>query len=93
MKVTVKFLGPLRDQVGAGALVLDLPAAATYRGLLDSIAPTMEAKLADWAWDAAKRSFSRRMMVMRNLTTDLRDETTCLADGDEILVLLPLAGG
>jgi molybdopterin converting factor small subunit len=53
----------------------------------------MEARLADWAWDPARRSFAARMMVSRNLSADLRDETTCLADGDEILVLLPLAGG
>jgi molybdopterin converting factor small subunit len=93
VQVTVSFLGPLRDQVGGPSLVVELPAGATYRDLLDSIAPTMQAKLADWAWDAGKSSFSRRMMVSRNLTADLRDETTCLADGDEILVLLPLAGG
>jgi len=93
VQVTVRFLGPLRDQVGTESLVVELPPEATYRVLLDSIAPTMEAKLADWAWDSAKRSFSARMMVTRNLSADLRGETTCLADGDEILVLLPLAGG
>lgn len=92
MQVTVKFLGPFRDQVGAQLLAVELPAAATYRSLLDSVAPTMEAKLADWAWDRAKQSFSGRAMVMRNMS-DLRDEATRLADGDEILVLLPMAGG
>jgi molybdopterin converting factor small subunit len=61
--------------------------------LLDTIAPTMEARMPEWAWDVAKRSFSRRMMVSWNLSADLRDETTRLADGDEILVVLPLAGG
>jgi molybdopterin converting factor small subunit len=93
VQVTVRFLGPLRDQVGAETLVVDLPAAATYRSLLDDIAPTMKAKLSDWAWDYERRAFSRRMMVSRNSSADLRDETTLLADGDEILVLLPLAGG
>jgi molybdopterin converting factor small subunit len=93
MRVTVNFLGSLRDQVGSKSLVVELPARATYRDLLDSIAPTMNAKLADWAWDPAKRAFSPRMMVSRNLSADLRDETTCLDDGDEILVVLPLAGG
>jgi molybdopterin converting factor small subunit len=91
--VTVTFLGPLRDQVGTKSLVFDLPAGATYRDLLDSIAPSVETKLADWAWDSTKRSFSARMMVTRNLSGDLRDETTALADGDEVLVVLPLAGG
>jgi len=90
--VTVKFLGPLRDQVGAQSLSVELPAAATYRTLLDNIAPTVGGKLVEWAWDPARRSFSTRMMVMRNMS-DLRSEATQLADGDEILVLLPLAGG
>jgi molybdopterin converting factor small subunit len=93
VQVTVNFLGALRDQVGKQPLVIELPPAATYRDLLESIAPTMRATLAPWAWDDEKRSFSRRVMVARNLAADLRDETTCLADGDEILVLPPLAGG
>ena len=46
MQVTVSFLGVLRDQVGAPSLVVELPAAATYRDLLDSVAPSLEAKLA-----------------------------------------------
>jgi molybdopterin converting factor small subunit len=90
--VTVKFLGSLRDQLGAKSLSVELPAAATYRSLLDTIAPTVGGKLVDWAWDPARRSFSARMLVMRNMS-DLRSEETQLADGDEILVLLPLAGG
>jgi molybdopterin converting factor small subunit len=91
--ITVSFLGPLRDQVGSASLALELPEGATYRALLDEIAPTMEAKLSDWAWDRERRAFSRRMMVSRGASADLRDEKTSLADGDEILVLLPLAGG
>ena len=93
MQVTVSFLGPLRDRVGEKSLLVELPAAATYRDLLDSIGPTMQARLPDWAWDSGRRSFSARMMVSRNLAADLRDETTCLAEWDEILVVLPLAGG
>jgi molybdopterin converting factor small subunit len=93
MRVTVSFLGTLRDQVGSPSVEVDLPEAATYRDLLDRVAPAMEAKLASWAWDRGKRSFSRQMMVTRNLSADLRDEATVLADGDEILVILPLAGG
>ena len=93
MRVTVSFLGVLRDQLGTQSLAFELPAAATYRDLLDSIAPAVEAKAADWAWDSEKRSFSRQMMVSRNLSVDVRDEATTLADGDEIIVVPPLAGG
>jgi len=93
VQVTVSFLGALRDQVGAQSLVVELPATATYRDLLDGIAPTMRAKLPAWAWDGEKRSFPKQMMVSRNLSFDLRDEATPLADGDEIIVVPPLAGG
>jgi len=93
VQVSVNLLGPLKDQVGESSLQVELPEGATYRDLLDEIGPLMEAKLADWAWDAKKRSFTRRMMVSRNATADLRDESTCLADGDEIFLVLPLAGG
>ena len=93
MRVTVSFLGTLRDQVGSSSMVVELPEAATYRGLLDHIAPTLRASLPAWAWDDEKKSFARQMLVTRNLSADLRDETTRLADGDEILVVSPLAGG
>jgi molybdopterin converting factor small subunit len=93
VRVTVSFLGILRDQVGSSSIVVELSDGATYRGLLDSIAPTMRASLSAWAWDDEKRSFARQMLVTRNLSADLRDETTWLADGDEILVVSPLAGG
>ena len=93
MHVTVSFLGLLRDHIGKPSLAVELPAGATYRHLLDAIGPTMEARCPHWTWDASKRSFSQRVTVSRNLNTDLREETTCLADGDEILVLLPMAGG
>ncbi len=73
--------------------MVELPAAATYRDLLDGIAPMMQAKLPAWAWDNEERSFPKQMMVSRNLSVDLRDEATLLADGDEIIVVQPLAGG
>jgi molybdopterin converting factor small subunit len=93
VRVTVSFLGVLRDQLGAQSLAVELPAAATYRDLLDNIAPSVGARLAAWAWDPDTRSFSRQMMVSRNLSVDLRDEAATLADGDEIIVVPPLAGG
>jgi molybdopterin converting factor small subunit len=93
VRVTVTFLGVLRDQLGASSLVIELPAEAVYRDLLDSVAPSLEDKLATWAWDKETRSFSRQMMVSHNLSADLRDESTVLADGDELIVVPPLAGG
>lgn len=93
MQVTVTFLGTLREQVGNRSLTVELPTIATYRDLLDAIAPTMEEKLTAGTWDPTKRSFSRQMTVTLNRSADLRDDTRSLGDGDEILVFLPMAGG
>lgn len=93
MRVKVNFLGFFRDRIGREPLELDLPENATYRDLLDALAPRVGDKLPDWAWDAEKRSFTRRLLVSRNLSGDLRDDQAVLADGDEILVVPPVAGG
>ena len=93
MQVTVKFLGALGDQVGMPRLPVEIPADGTYRDVLDVVGSTMRTRLPEWTWDAERRSFSRRLMVSLNGTADLRDETVRLTEGDEILVVLPLAGG
>jgi molybdopterin converting factor small subunit len=93
MRVTVSFLGPFRDQLETTAMEVELPESASYRDLLDRIGDTMQDKLPAWAWDSTKRSFAQPVMVSRNLCADLRDEDTGLADGDELIVVPPLAGG
>lgn len=93
MKVTVRFLGALQKQAGTSSLSVELPDGGTYRDALDAVGPTVQERLPDWAWDPVGQSFSRRMMISLNGTADLRDETVRLGEGDEILVVLPLAGG
>ena len=93
MRVTVTFLGIIRDQVGSRSLDFELPSRATMRDLLDALAPQLEGRLADWAWDHERRMFTEKVMVSRNLVPGGRDEAMTLADGDEILVFPPIAGG
>ena len=93
MNITVRFLGALQNQMGTSALPLELPEGGTFRDALDAVGPTVQERLPDWAWDPVGRCFSRRMMISLNGTADLRDETVALSEGDEILVVLPLAGG
>jgi molybdopterin converting factor small subunit len=93
MNITVKFLGALRDQVGASSLSLQIPAGSTYRDALDAIGSDITGRLAAWAWDPVGRSFSGRLIVSLNGSGSLRDETTRLSEGDEITVVLPLGGG
>lgn len=93
MRVTVTFLGIIRDQVGSRSLDFELPSGATLRDLFDALAPQLEGRLADWVWDHEKRMFTEKVMVSRNLVPGGGDEAMILADGDEILVFPPIAGG
>jgi molybdopterin converting factor small subunit len=92
MRVNLTFLGALRGQLGTGSMPVDISDGGTYREVLDAIAETMRTRLETSAWDADRRSFSRRMMVLLNGTSELREDTV-LAEGDELVVVLPLAGG
>jgi molybdopterin converting factor small subunit len=93
MRVTLTFLGSLRSQLGTGSLAVDISDGGDYREVLDQIEETMRTRLESSSWDVGRRAFSRRMMVLLNGTSELRDDHTVLADGDEIVVVLPLAGG
>ncbi len=93
MQVTLTFLGSLRAQVGSPTMSLEIAEEGTYRDVLDSIEETMRTRLESSLWDRDRRAFSRRIMVLLNGTSDLRDEGTVLSQGDEIVIVLPLAGG
>jgi molybdopterin converting factor small subunit len=93
MRVSVGFLGILRDQVGQKSLEVELPDGAGFGDLMEAIAPLMEQKVGSWAWDGEKRRFSPRVVVSRQKAIGTGDLTTPLTDGEEILVFPPLAGG
>jgi molybdopterin converting factor small subunit len=92
MRVNLTFLGALRAQLGTGSMEVDISDGGTYREVLDAIEETMRTRLETSSWDADRRSFSRRMMVLLNGTSELSEDTV-LAEGDELVVVLPLAGG
>jgi molybdopterin converting factor small subunit len=93
MRVSVGFLGILRDQVGQKSLEVELPDGASFDDLMEAIAPLMEQKIGSWAWDGDKRRFSPRVVVSRQKAIGSRALTEPLQDGEEILVFPPLAGG
>lgn len=93
MRVSVSFLGILRDQLGQKSLQVDLPDGAGFGDLLAAIAPVMEQKVGGWAWDAKNQRFSGRIIVSRQNAVGGTDPSSPLADGEEIIVFPPLAGG
>jgi len=92
VRVSINFLGVLKDQAEMEGLVVELPDGATYRDLIDRLDVLVGHSLATWAWNREEKSFTPFVLVMRNLV-DIEDESTPLADGDEILILAPAAGG
>jgi molybdopterin converting factor small subunit len=93
MRVSVGFLGILRDQMGQKSLSVDLPDGAGFDELMEAIAPVMEDKVGSWAWDQDKRRFSPRVVVSRKNALGKIDPAVPLTEGEEIWVFPPLAGG
>lgn len=91
--VSVAFLGLLRDQVGARTIDLELSHTATYRDLLDALAPLVGEKLGEWAWDRDEKEFTKRVVVSRGSSIATWDGQSKLIDGEEIVVFPPVAGG
>ena len=93
MRVSVGFLGILRDQVGQKSLSVELPEGAGFDDLMEAIAPMVQDKVGSWAWDGEKRRFSPRVVVSRKAGRGSFDRSVLLIDGEEIIVFPPLAGG
>ena len=93
MKVSVSFLGLLRDKIGQKTIEVDLPDGSSFGDLMAAIAPLMQEKVGTWAWDGKNQRFSGRMVVSRQKAVKGSDPSAPLVDGEEILVFPPLAGG
>jgi molybdopterin converting factor small subunit len=93
MKVSISFLGLLRDKIGQKTIEVDLPDGSGFEDLMAAIAPLMEEKVGTWAWDGKNQRFSGRMVVSRQKAVKGADPSAPLVDGEEILVFPPLAGG
>lgn len=93
MRVKVSFLGILRDKMGGPSVEVELAEGATFQDLMEGLAPFVEDKLSDWAWDPEAQRFSPRIMVSRSKVVGGYEDDTVLSDGEEVMVFPPLAGG
>ena len=92
MKVSVGFLGILRDQMGQKSLEVGLPEGADFAEFLRVIAPIIQQKAA-WAWDGTNGRFASRVVVTRKNVPGKIEPGSLLSDGEELVVFPPLAGG
>ena len=95
IKVTVHTIGLLRSLIRQGDLVLSLGEGSAVADLLVHLSDTYGSQVA--ALMAAPVSPDAhpplRIMVNGRDIEVLDDRSTILADGDDVLVLTPMAGG
>ena len=91
MKVTVLFMGPLKDYVGQQTAELDLPEQSAYGALLDEIGRRFGHCFPDKIWDSNGGGFKAGILIL-GTGRDLEDRQTLLKEDEEIKIL-PLLGG
>lgn len=91
MRVTVQFMGPLKDYVGEQRAEFDLPDQSVYGVLLDEIGSRFGHCFPEKIWETNGGGFKAGILIM-GTGRDLDDPDTLLMDGEEIKVL-PLLGG
>jgi len=92
MKVTVSFMGPLREYAGQQKVEFSFPGQASFGAVLDEIGRRFGHSLPGRIWDPAERVFKSGILIM-GTGRDLNDRETLLEDGEEIKVLPMLGGG
>ncbi len=91
MRVTVQFMGPLKDFVGEQTAEFDFPVQVKYGDLLEEIGSRFGHCFPEKIWDTNGGGFKPGILVMGD-GRDLEDPETLLEDGEAIRVL-PLLGG
>ena len=91
MKITVQFMGPLRDYVGEKTVEFDLAEQATYGALLEEIGHRFGHCFPEKIWDSNGGGFKAGILIM-GTGRDLEDRETLLNEDEEVKIL-PLLGG
>jgi molybdopterin converting factor small subunit len=91
MQVTIKFFGPIAEQVEQERVTFSFSEGATYGHLLDEIGKRFGHRLHERLWDAEQRIFKAGILAV-GAGRDLNRRETPLKDGEEIKIV-PLLGG
>jgi molybdopterin converting factor small subunit len=91
MEVTVKFFGPIAEQVGQERVTFSFAEGATYGHLLEEIGNRFGRQLHERIWDAGQNIFKAGILAVGE-GRDLHIPEALLRDGEEIKIL-PLLGG
>ncbi|MBX5491795.1 MAG: MoaD/ThiS family protein [Chloroflexi bacterium] len=92
-RVTVHVFDEIRERLGRKAVTVVLPAPATLGVLLHTLATEVDPLFAELGpTEAAPYAVHAVLVNGRRLQLD-RDEATPLADGDQVYLIPPIAGG
>ena len=95
MKVRVRSIALIRSLLGKEQIELSLPEGATVEDALARLVEIGDPKLAPYLAEPKEKSAHAplRIMVNGRDITVLQGRSTVLADGDDVLVFIPIAGG
>jgi molybdopterin converting factor small subunit len=91
MRVTVKFFGPIAEQVGEERVTFSFKEGADYGQLLEEIGKRFGGRFHERIWDSGQKIFKAGILVVGE-GRDFHRTETLLRDGEEIKIL-PLLGG
>lgn len=91
MRVSVKFAGPLRDAAGVRSAIVELLSEGTTGDALQEIGRQFPSIHRELFGQDAKGYYS--IFINEKLVMETERMTTPLKDGDQMLLLLPIAGG
>ncbi len=92
MKVTVFFLGIMKEYTGQETVAFDFSGKATYGDLMRSIGQRFRGLLPDYIWDAKVNVFKDTVMAVGE-GRDLRSPDMPLVENEEIKIMVVFAGG
>ena len=94
MKVAVRSLGLIRQLLGAAEVDVTLSEGATFPDLLARLVEEKGDKFAPYARPTEGTAYAPlRIVINGRDLTPAQGRERVLADGDDVLIFLPIAGG
>ena len=92
MEITLRFVGFVEKIVGSERFQMTFPAGAAYQDLLKEIDRQFGDQLPERMWDRDKKCFKGPTLVVGE-GRDLESPGDLLIDGEEIKLIVMMAGG
>lgn len=93
MKIILRPYGTLQRDLGGSRIEMNCPSGITFFQLCDLIDERWGKHLPPGLWSRASRRFAAQVIVMISGKELAVQQNPVLCDGQEILLLLPFAGG